>query len=229
MINLEIGDIFEITCKALGVPTPEVMWRLNWGHIPEKCTTTSVDGLGTLRCPNIQEEDQGAYTCEAINIRGQVLAEPDTILTVRRPGRICPPGYFNDEARNPSECISCFCFGATAECKSAHLFTYQLHPPFDSHKIIGVKLEPTGNVEIRDEPIYRGTQPRITSFGRSGVQVQTSPYTQSESNIVPYFAMPENYHGNQLKSYGGYLKYNVKFSGTNRPNNAPDVILSVSI
>lgn len=41
--------------------------------------------------------------------------------------------------------------------------------------------------------------------------------------------MPENYHGNQLKSYGGYLKYNVRFDSRGRPlNRAPDVILTVS-
>jgi len=40
--------------------------------------------------------------------------------------------------------------------------------------------------------------------------------------------MPENYHGNQLKSYGGYLKYTVRHEGQGNPVSAPDVILSVS-
>jgi len=40
--------------------------------------------------------------------------------------------------------------------------------------------------------------------------------------------MPENYHGNQLKSYGGYLKYTVRHEGQGHPISAPDVILSVS-
>lgn len=52
---------------------------------------------------------------------------------------------------------------------------------------------------------------------------------RTSDDIYPYFAMPENYLGNQLKSYGGYLKYNVKFNGYGRPNDGPDVILSVSI
>jgi hypothetical protein len=46
--------------------------------------------------------------------------------------------------------------------------------------------------------------------------------------VYPYFALPENYHGNQLKSYGGYLKYTVRFEGQGNPISAPDVILSVS-
>jgi hypothetical protein len=54
MVNLNVEDLFIITCTAVGVPTPEVVWRLNWGHIPDKCTTTSVNRLGTLTCANIQ-------------------------------------------------------------------------------------------------------------------------------------------------------------------------------
>lgn len=45
--------------------------------------------------------------------------------------------------------------------------------------------------------------------------------------MYPYFAMPDNFLGNQLKTYGGYLKYTVKFEGNGRPLDTPDVILSV--
>jgi len=54
LITLEIGEVFITTCKAVGVPIPEISWRLNWGHVPTKCEMTSVNGLGTLTCPNIQ-------------------------------------------------------------------------------------------------------------------------------------------------------------------------------
>lgn len=54
LITLEIGEVFITTCKAVGVPTPEISWRLNWGHVPTKCEMTSVNGFGTLTCPNIQ-------------------------------------------------------------------------------------------------------------------------------------------------------------------------------
>lgn len=54
MITLDPGALFEISCTAVGTPTPEVVWRLNWGHIPEKCTTRSENGVGVLTCPNIQ-------------------------------------------------------------------------------------------------------------------------------------------------------------------------------
>lgn len=127
MLNLQSGDLFVVTCTAVGIPVPEVVWRLNWGHIPDKCSYVSDNGNGTLTCPDIQIEDQGAYSCEAINIRGSVFAVPDTILTVidNKPN-VCPRGYFNEEARDPRECISCFCFGHTSDCRSADLFIYQV-------------------------------------------------------------------------------------------------------
>lgn len=125
-MELQIGDLFEISCTAVGTPVPEIVWRLNWGHIPEKCITKSENGVGILTCPNIQIQDQGAYSCEALNIRGTVIAVPDTILVVKPGPSTCPAGYFNEEATHPGECIKCFCFGVTANCRSADLFTYQV-------------------------------------------------------------------------------------------------------
>lgn len=120
-----MGALFEISCTAVGVPTPEIVWRLNWGHVPAKCRSTSENGVGTLVCPDIQIEDQGAYSCEAINIKGTTFAVPDTILIVNQ-RTVCPPGYFNSEAHTASECIKCFCFGHTTTCHSADLYIYQV-------------------------------------------------------------------------------------------------------
>lgn len=53
----------------MGVPTPEVVWRLNWGHIPNKCTTFSDGGYGVLTCRDIQIGDQGAYRSDKIIIQ----------------------------------------------------------------------------------------------------------------------------------------------------------------
>lgn len=125
IVSLRIGETFQITCTAVGIPTPEIVWRKNWGHIPAKCRTTSENGLGTLVCKNIQVEDQGAYSCEAISTKGSTFAFPDTILVVEQ-DQICPDGYFNEEAKTQDECIKCFCFGQTTECRSADLFTFQV-------------------------------------------------------------------------------------------------------
>jgi hypothetical protein len=64
---------FIINCTAMGVPTPEVVWRLNWGHVPDKCrmTNTVQEGnraFGELTCPNAVLSDSGRpdplFACE---------------------------------------------------------------------------------------------------------------------------------------------------------------------
>lgn len=97
---------------------------------------------------------------------------------------------------------------------------------------MGVRIDPvSGVVDIRDEPIYRGAQPRLSALGRNGVRgfLPGPQGSLSQPNVIPYFALPENYHGKQLNSYGGYLRYNVRYEGYGRPINAPDVIITVSV
>lgn len=78
-----------------------------------------------------QEADQGAYSCEGINIHGSEIAVPDTILVVKtpieqRPTTSCPRGTFNDIALSQNECINCFCFGISSTCRSSKLFKIQV-------------------------------------------------------------------------------------------------------
>lgn len=226
MIIVSQGTTLMITCTAIGVPTPEISWRLNWGHVPPKCHMTSINGTGTLSCPDMQPEDQGAYSCEALNSAGFVIAIPDAIVMVNKTGpEICPKGTFNSEARTADECISCFCFGVATQCHSANLFTYHIPPPFDRHSIVSVKTQP--DLQILND-ITRQVQ-AVRGIGRDGVQLYDAnqlPLDSREEQEVAYFVMPENYHGNQLKSYGGYLKYRVTYNGTGIPNTAPSVILT---
>ncbi|XP_030745032.1 basement membrane-specific heparan sulfate proteoglycan core protein isoform X3 [Sitophilus oryzae] len=226
MVRLSVGSLFQITCRAVGIPVPEIIWRLNWRHVPSTCRSTSVNGLGTLICENIQVEDQGAYTCEAISTLGSEMSS-DTILEVYQQS-VCRPGYFNTEARQEGECIKCFCFGHATNCRSADLFIFQFQPPFDSLKLLGARIDPyTGVVDIRDEPIYKGVEPQLIQIGSNGVKASLPYYAElNQPNVVPYFSLPENYHGNQLKSYGGYLQYNVHHSNDGRPITGPDVILT---
>ena len=49
-----------------------------------KARAVSENGRGMLTIYNVQESDQGAYTCEAMNSIGYLFAIPDAILIVIR-------------------------------------------------------------------------------------------------------------------------------------------------
>lgn len=59
-----------------------------------------------------------------------------------------------------------------------------------------------------------------------GVQLRLSNVHVGQE--YPYYAMPSDFHGNQLKSYGGFFRYDIEFNGAGTPINAPDIILVVS-
>lgn len=222
-ITLDVGTILNITCRATGVPTPLVVWRLNWGHVPEKCTTESYDGFGILTCPDVRPNDQGAYSCEVINTKGTTFATPDTILIVVSPNgtEVCPSGYFNDNARRREDCLGCFCFGVSTQCNSANLFSYTLTQPTTSLTVEGVE-GPWSGVQGLHVGEFQNHDLIAT---RHGVQLRLSDIP-SPTRQYPYYALPNEYLRNQLKSYGGFLRYEVKFNGRGSPNSAPDVIIS---
>ncbi|XP_047041100.1 basement membrane-specific heparan sulfate proteoglycan core protein-like isoform X2 [Helicoverpa zea] len=208
-VKLNPGDTLTLTCEAVGVPIPLISWRLNWGHVPAKCTWTSDRGIGVLTCPNMQPEDSGAYSCEAINNKGTTFAAPDAIVQVTKTDP-CPRGYFNNEARSENECIRCFCFGKSNQCRSADLFTYNMPTPLGQGgtRLIGIKQSLSGDIIIDSQPINSQYYYQSLDNGATITKFGGSSYP-SYSSAHPYITLPEDYNGNQLKSYGGHIKYTV--------------------
>ncbi|XP_017067472.1 basement membrane-specific heparan sulfate proteoglycan core protein isoform X12 [Drosophila eugracilis] len=214
-------EVLELTCVATGTPTPTIVWRLNWGHVPDKCESKSYGGTGTLRCPDMRPQDSGAYSCEIINTRGTHFVTPDTIVTVT-PVRtdVCEAGFFNMLARKSEECVNCFCFGVSKTCDSANLFIYAIQPPILSHRVVSVELSPGRQIVINEAApgqdlltLHHGVQFRASNVHFGGRE-------------TPYLALPVEYMGNQLKSYGGNLVYEVSYMGNGRPVKGPDVIIT---
>uniref|UniRef100_A0A182LXB6 Basement membrane-specific heparan sulfate proteoglycan core protein n=1 Tax=Anopheles culicifacies TaxID=139723 RepID=A0A182LXB6_9DIPT len=218
-LSIQAGGILNITCRATGVPVPLIVWRLNWGHVPQKCKSHSDQGFGRLTCEDMQPIDSGAYSCEIINTMGTHFVSPDTIVIVTGSGPVCQQGTFNNKARNPNECINCFCFGVSTTCNSADLYTYALKPPVSSLTIVGVEGPWSGRRELM---VGEFENHNLTAQ-RHGVQLRLTNVVPGRR--VPYYSLPEEYKGNQLKSYGGSIRYDVEYDGTGRPVNAPDVIL----
>lgn len=125
-IEVELGSTFTIICEAVGVPTPLIVWRLNWGNIPsgDRVEVISEEGRGRLTVSDARYEDAGAYTCEAINTRGSIFAIPDALVIVRRKlGCCCCHWSLLLVALNCSRitqdycfCILCFSFTIPLLC-----------------------------------------------------------------------------------------------------------------
>ena len=90
------GHNLTLTCEAQGVPAPVIVWRLNWGHVgPAPRVTSRSERLtpyakyhqlattnSVLTISRLHSEDEGAYSCEAINSLGSTFASPDTVVIV---------------------------------------------------------------------------------------------------------------------------------------------------
>ena len=223
----------------MGVPTPQVVWRLNWGHVPSKCNQTNTvlesdhRSYGELVCPMAVESDQGAYSCEAINSLGSCFAgsagcgQPgqDAVLVVNTGAGVCGPGSFNSEARTRDQCLSCHCSGLTDSCKSSDLYLSTLPPPSGVFQIISVELPSfrpplPGPVQQDLEKYLRRTRDNQQRLMIAQVSEDSDPL---------YLALPPSHAGNLLKSYGSRLRFKLKFSGSDIEQiDAPTVIIKVS-
>nr|KAG5704759.1 hypothetical protein BaRGS_005215 [Batillaria attramentaria] len=214
-ITVEINGTFTIYCEAVGVPTPLIVWRLNWGNIPsgDRVTVTSVDGSGSLTIRYARPEDAGAYTCEALNNRGSIFATPDALIIVRRQVGICQPPRFNFEANRIDECVRCFCFGHTETCYSSNLQISQI--------TLGNRLELVRRATLL--PVEEGFVQYIPSSGEFLVQ----DFNRALPTGSFYWSLPRQYLGNRLTSYGGDLSYSVLYEvdGFDIPSNDPDVLI----
>uniref|UniRef100_A0AAQ5ZDB4 Heparan sulfate proteoglycan 2 n=1 Tax=Amphiprion ocellaris TaxID=80972 RepID=A0AAQ5ZDB4_AMPOC len=217
------GATVTFTCQAVGVPTPIITWRLNWGHIPvsSRISMTNENGRGTLTIRDVKESDQGAYTCEAINAKGLVFGIPDGVLTLTsnpNPGN-CPDGHFSVNGR----CVSCFCAGITKNCKSTGRYRNQISLRFtEEEDFKGV------NVTYPSRP---GTPPLSSTqllINPEMREFQLVDLSRRFLNLDSFWTLPRQFLGNKIDSYGGSLKFKVRYTlarGLSEPVEKPSVML----
>ncbi|KAJ8258098.1 hypothetical protein GJAV_G00193140 [Gymnothorax javanicus] len=222
-VKAQRGQTVTFTCTAVGVPTPIITWRLNWGHIPtsSRITVTSENGRGTLTIRDVKEGDQGAYTCEAINAKGMVFAVPDGVLTLVQSTGNCPSGHFSVEGG--SRCIPCFCFGITKNCQNTGRYRNQIRLRFtEEDDFKGV------NVSYPSRP---GTPPLSSTqllINPEMEEFQLVDLSRRFLVLESYWTLPRQFLGNKIDSYGGSLQYKVRYvlaRGLSDPEEKPDVIL----
>ncbi|XP_039611708.1 basement membrane-specific heparan sulfate proteoglycan core protein isoform X4 [Polypterus senegalus] len=217
------GETVQFTCIAVGVPTPIITWRLNWGHIPlsGRITMTSKEGRGTLIIRDVKDADQGAYTCEAINAKGMVFGIPDGVLIIKQQTGPCPSGYFN--VKDNSRCIPCFCFGITQNCQSTQRLRKKLTLRFtEPYDFKGV------NVSFPSKP----ASPPLTSsqilINPDYEEFQLVDLSRRFLNLESFWTLPAPFLGNKVDSYGGFLSYKVRYTlarGQTEPEERPDVTI----
>ncbi|KAM5247632.1 basement membrane-specific heparan sulfate proteoglycan core protein isoform 2-T2 [Ctenodactylus gundi] len=224
IIQASRGDTVTFTCVATGVPTPIINWRLNWGHIPShlRVTMTSEGGRGTLIIRDVKESDQGAYTCEAMNSRGMVFGIPDGVLELvpERAGH-CPVGHFYLESS--ASCLPCFCFGITNTCQSSRRFWDQIQLRFDQpDNFKGVNVTSPSQPSM---PPLSSTQLQVDSTMQ---EFQLVDLSRRFLTLDSFWALPKQFLGNKVDSYGGSLRYSVRYElarGPLEPVQRPDVVL----
>ncbi|KAL6119478.1 hspg2 [Pungitius sinensis] len=222
-IEAERGATVTFSCQAVGVPTPIITWRLNWGHIPlsSRISMTSEDGRGTLTIRDVKEADQGAYTCEAINAKGLVFGIPDGVLTLTSSSNLgnCPAGHFSVEGR----CVSCFCAGTSKNCKGTGRYRNQISLRFtEEEDFKGV------NVTYPSRP---GTPPLSSTqllVNPEMKEFQLVDLSRRFLNLDSFWTLPRHFLGNKIDSYGGSLRFKVRYTlarGLSEPVEKPDVVL----
>uniref|UniRef100_I3KIJ1 Heparan sulfate proteoglycan 2 n=1 Tax=Oreochromis niloticus TaxID=8128 RepID=I3KIJ1_ORENI len=233
-VQVARGATVTFTCQAVGVPTPIITWRLNWGHIPtsNRITVTSDNGRGTLIIRDVKESDQGAYTCEAINAKGLVFGIPDGVLTlISNPNPVylsyihlffpgnCPDGHFSVNGR----CLSCFCAGISKNCKSTGRYRNHISLRFtEEENFKGV------NVTYPSRP---GTPPLSSTqllINPEMEEFQLVDLSRRFLNLDSFWTLPRQFLGNKIDSYGGSLKFKVRYTlarGLSESVEKPDVML----
>ncbi|EMP24866.1 Basement membrane-specific heparan sulfate proteoglycan core protein, partial [Chelonia mydas] len=217
------GQTVRFRCVAVGVPTPIITWRLNWGHIPanRRVSISSENGHGMLTIRDVKEADQGAYTCEAINARGMVFGIPDGVLSLTPQRGPCPEGHFHVEGT--SKCLACFCFGITTACQGTSRYRDKIRLRFDTPEDFkGVNVT---------TPAQLGTLPL------SSTQLQIDPALQ-EFQLVDlsrrflaqnsFWTLPSQFLGNKVDSYGGDLSFQVRYGlarGQSEPVQKSSVVI----
>ncbi|VDM94872.1 unnamed protein product [Thelazia callipaeda] len=246
--QVDAGSTFQLSCKAVAVPEPYINWRLNWGPVcdPPRCVQHSEGGLGTLTIKNAQSLDQGAYTCEAINVKGRVLATPDCVVRIVNIPAPEPQHKFRCNAIGsvstvPDHTGRCYCksLATGPTCDSCIHGAYHLHEKSREGCLkcfcsgVTDQCRSSSWYRTKDKILLSGDSPNIELSDIDGHTVNAHFNYDSSGMIVSnepsyqtiYWMMPQHFLKNKLTAYGGELAFDLQYSCTGPLNNEPFIIL----
>lgn len=234
-VTVREGDLVVLECEAVGVPTPIVSWRLNWGNVgsPPRVSMTSVNGRGELTIKQVWRSDQGAYTCEAINSQGSIFAVPDAVLTVidgddhNKDQPPCPPGQYGMEE---DSCRPCYCFGVTNECEPLEMEYDEIGISFDEPDDVGyIEIKPAESEGADPTPASEPINRNQIVVKPAARELQLIDLSKRFLAAAHYWSLPAQFLGAKINSYGGTLtfsfSYNNSYNFEPKPTNYSDVII----
>ncbi|XP_015209136.2 laminin subunit alpha-3 isoform X2 [Lepisosteus oculatus] len=107
----------------------------------------------------------------------------------------CRPGSFYFDPANPNGCTSCFCFGATSQCRKSGK---------RRSKFVSMRM-------WRLEKLDQEEVPAVFNPASNTVVADIQELPASVHDL--YWVAPPSYLGDRVSSYGGYLTYQVKSFG----------------
>uniref|UniRef100_T1KF65 Laminin subunit alpha n=1 Tax=Tetranychus urticae TaxID=32264 RepID=T1KF65_TETUR len=119
---------------------------------------------------------------------------------------VCKQGTFNLDPKNPEGCTKCFCFGVAKNCRSSEL---KLTP------VKAINYSNWSAVEIEFSESELSFTPIVTTSKLTETQFRLEPVpmgqvyllSKSDSRKNFYFKVPNEFLGNRLTSYGGFIRY----------------------
>ncbi|XP_053203113.1 basement membrane-specific heparan sulfate proteoglycan core protein-like isoform X2 [Panonychus citri] len=140
----------------------------------------------------------------------------------------CYPPYYNDQAKSQFDCLRCHCFGITDTCYSSSLKITQI--PLTSDATITVLRQVNNDSYINIGYTYPPNQRAINyspstrefKFTNEAIDANTP------DDAFFYWSLPKPFLGNQLNSYGGFLRFMFRYRSPFAPHDPDlwDVIIS---
>ncbi|XP_051879392.1 LOW QUALITY PROTEIN: laminin subunit alpha-3-like [Pristis pectinata] len=107
----------------------------------------------------------------------------------------CRPGSFHLDPANPKGCTSCFCFGVTDQCRSS-----------DKPR--------TKHMEMREWNLFTANKQKVpVVYNRRSNTVVADVQELPDVIRDLHWAAPESYLGDKVRSYRGFLSYQIKSFG----------------
>ncbi|BET02654.1 LamB [Nesidiocoris tenuis] len=167
--------------------------------------------IGNCRRPSNICNDAGSRSTEPLS---DGTCDCKTYTTGARCDQ-CKQGSFFLSSRNQYGCTKCFCMGTTQECTSSNLYRDSIETRFRSSSLQDFTL-----VKKTEDGGFEKIPPFVD-------QSSNELYFDNFDTEVYYWSLPPVYIFNKVTSYGGNLRYTIRYTpspgGLSSRNSAPDV------